>query len=276
MGRYRSWWWLLLLALLPLGCRPSGPVTNRPKLAVTNTYLESAARDLLGDGVTIIRLAEPGMCPGHFDLRPSQVTDLQSCRMLLRFEFQKSLDEKISPSGTNRLAVVAVAIPGGLCRPESYAAACGQVAEAFVASGWLSATEAQRRLRQIAERLERRSAWAKEQIAQAGLAGQPVLASAHQKDFCAWLGLKVVAEFRPADAARVSELDAAIVAGQSAAVKLIVANLPEGRRTADALAERLGVRVVVFGNFPELNNGRVSFDQLLEGNVTALLRGHGS
>ena len=57
-------------------------------------------------------------------------------------------------------------------------------------------------------------------------------------------------------------------------MKLIIANLPEGRRTADALAERLGACVVVFGNFPELNNARVSFDELLQGNVAALLRAH--
>ncbi len=276
MQRYRSWWCLLLLALLPLGCRPSGPATSGPKLGVANTYLESAARDLLGDDVTIIRLAEPGMCPGHFDLRPSQVTDLQSCRMLLRFEFQGSLDEKISPSGANRPTIVSVSVPGGLCLTESHATACRQVADGLVAGGWLSPPEAKRRLQQITGRLEKRAAWAKQQIAQAGSAGQPVLASAHQKDFCAWLGLKVAAEFRPADAARVSELDAAIVAGQSASVKLIIANLPEGRRTADALAERLGARVVVFGNFPELSNGRVSFDELVEGNVMALLRAHRS
>lgn len=274
MGTYRSSWCLLLLALVPLGCRPSTPAANGPKLAVANTYLESAVRDLLGDGVTIVRLAEPGMCPGHFDLRPSQVTDLQSCRMLLRFEFQMSLDEKINSDGTNRPAVVVVSVPGGLCRPESYEAACRQMANAFVTDGWLSRSKADGCLQQISKRLQQRSIWAKKQVAQAGLTNAPVLASAHQKDFCGWLGLKVVAEFRPADAAQVSELDQAIVAGQSASVKLIIANLPEGRRTADALAERLGACVVVFGNFPELNNARVSFDELLQGNVAALLRAH--
>jgi hypothetical protein len=48
--------------------------------------------------------------------------------------------------------------------------------------------------------------------------------------------------------------------------------LPEGHRTADALAERLKARVVVFGNFPALERGRVSFDDLLIGNVEALVK----
>jgi hypothetical protein len=99
----------------------------------------------------------------------------------------------------------------------------------------------------------------------------PVITSVHQKDFCEWLGLNVVATFRAADTASVAEIDSAISAGKLAGIKLVIANLPEGRRTADALAERLNAHVVVFGNFPALARGRVSFDDLLMGNVTALL-----
>ena len=41
--------------------------------------------------------------------------------------------------------------------------------------------------------------------------------------------------------------------------------------TADALAERLHAQVIVFGNFPALHNGRISFDDLLAANVNALV-----
>lgn len=100
-----------------------------------------------------------------------------------------------------------------------------------------------------------------------------VIASGHQRDFCAGLGSKVVAAFRPADSAwGVREIEAAIAAGQHAQVRLIIANRPEGRRTADALAERLGARVVVFENFPALRQGRVAFDEMTSANVAALLK----
>jgi ABC-type Zn uptake system ZnuABC Zn-binding protein ZnuA len=127
------------------------------------------------------------------------------------------------------------------------------------------------RLQSITARLDSLTRQSTNRVAQAGLAGQPVIASVHQSDFCAWLGLKVVASFRAADTSSVAEIDEAIRAGKFAEVKLIVANLPEGRRTADALAERLKARVAVFGNFPALEHGRVSFDDLLAGNVEALV-----
>jgi hypothetical protein len=113
---------------------------------------------------------------------------------------------------------------------------------------------------------------ASNRIAQASLTGSPVIASAHQRDFCEWLGLKVVAAFRAADTASIGEIEEAIDAGKLAQIKLVIANLPEGRRTADAPAERLKARVVVFENFPALRNGRVSFDEMLAANIEALRR----
>ena len=99
-----------------------------------------------------------------------------------------------------------------------------------------------------------------------------VIASRRQRDFCEWLGLEVVATFSAADTASIGEIEQAIAAGELASVKLVIANLPEGRRTADALAERLDAGVVVFENFPLVRNRRVSFDAMLSANVEALLR----
>ena len=266
---------LLLLALAVVGCHRSEAPAGGPKIATTTSYLEAAARDLLGDNLSVVRLAEPGTCPGHFDIRPSQVAELRQCRALLRFDFQKSLDAKLAGAETNQPRVAQVLLPGGMCRPESYLSACRQIADHLVALDLLARTNADARLQSITSRLDALSRDATNGVARTGLAGKPVIASGHQRDFCEWLGLKVVAAFRAADTASVSEIEEAIDAGSLAQIKLVIANLPEGRRTADALAERLKARVVVFENFPALHNGRVSFDEMLSANVEALLRAAG-
>jgi ABC-type Zn uptake system ZnuABC Zn-binding protein ZnuA len=263
---------VVVLVLMPVGCQRKSNEANARKLAITNTYLESAARDLLGSEVQVLRLAEPGTCPGHFDMRPSQMSEMRSCRALLRFDFQRSLDGKVSPAATNHFQVVEVTLRNGLCVPESYLAACRQLADAFVALGWRLRPEADTKLKGVSERIAAMADWAREEIQKAGLANRPVLASGRQKDFCEWLGLKVVASFQSADISSVSEIERAIETGQLAGVKIIVANLPEGRRTADALAERLGANVVVFDNFPMVKEGRLSFDEMLTGNVKALIK----
>jgi hypothetical protein len=99
-----------------------------------------------------------------------------------------------------------------------------------------------------------------------------VVCSAHQEAFCRWLGLAIPATFTGADSASIGEIQEAIRQGENAKVELVIANLPEGRRLADALGSRLGVGVIVFGNFPVVTDGRLSFDDLLTANVTQLVK----
>lgn len=272
MSHSRSFAAAVALALMVLaGCRQTSPSVG-PRIATTTSYLEAAAHDLLGDNFTVLRLAEPGTCPGHFDMRPSQMTDLRQCRALLRFDFQKSLDAKLAGSDTNGPRIAQVALNAGMCRPDSYLSACRQISEQLVTLGLLPRTNSEVRLQSIAVRLDTLSREATNRVTQARLAGLPVVASTHQRDFCEWLGLKVVGTFRAADTASIAEIEEAIDAGKLGQVKLIIANLPEGRRTADALADRLKARVVVFENFPALRQGRVSFDAILQANLGALLQ----
>jgi len=113
--------------------------------------------------------------------------------------------------------------------------------------------------------------WTKEKIDQAALRDKPVLASGHQAAFCRWLGLDVVEMFDSADTVRPSTINAAIDAGEKAKVKLIVANRPEGRQLADALADHLKAVVVVFANFPD-GQTPADFDRMVRRNVDSLVK----
>ena len=262
---------LMLLGGLALcGCRKEQ--TQPPAdVAASNSFLECVTQDLLGGQRPILRLAEPGMCPGHFDIRPSQVDQLRKAKVLLRFDFQKSLDERLTGPAGGGPRVVEVRVGGGLCEPASYLTACRQVADAFVDAGLMPRQLADHKLGWITQRLSRQEENIRQSLAQAGLQDRPVITSAHQEAFCRWLGLKVVATFNGSDTAGVGQLDRAVRDGEQAGVKVVIANLPEGRQVADALAQRLGARVAVFGNFPTLNAGKGSFDDLLAANVATLV-----
>jgi zinc transport system substrate-binding protein len=263
----------LVLALLPAACRRSAD-SSPLAVAASNSLLACAARDLLGQSTPVLALAEPGMCPGHFDMRPSQIDALRRCRLLLRMDFQESLDAKLSAAIDRGLLVAQIRIAGGLCEPESYLTACQQTADALVAAGLLDRTAAEDRLGEIAARIGRLASRCRQRAA--AWKDKPVLASAHQEAFCRWLGLNVVATFGAADTAGARQINQAIRLSSEAGVGLVVANLPEGRRVADALAERLGAKVVVFDNFPALNSGQSSFDDLLEANIHALAEATGA
>ncbi len=263
----------LVALVLLAGC---GRSTSRDgggvRLGAANSYLECAARDLLPTPVSFVRLAEPGMCPGHFDLRPSQVVELRDCRALLRFDFQNSLDGKFAGDASGAPRIIEVSLRGGMCQTVSYMVACERLSQAFVTQGLIEPGAAEARLKSIRERVTSMAGRLRQTVQAAGLSGLPVVASVHQKAFCEDLGLRVVASFRGSDAARMSEVDETIATAERAGVKWVVANLPEGRRLADAFADRLKARVVVFGNFPDPGASPPAFDALLESNVNALIR----
>jgi zinc transport system substrate-binding protein len=252
-------------------CAPSSDQTTVDQsIAVSSPYLEAAIRDVLRRDMPIVRMAGPSMCPGHFDMRPSQISQLARCRLLVRFDFQQALDAKLADRAGRSPQSLGVALPGGMCEPDSYLAACRQIADYLPTTGEMDQTEADRRMAEIADRMTALTSDVRQAIDAAGLRNAPVLTSGHQSGFCRWLGLRCVAAYSAADTAGVSELDEAIQAGNVDGVQIIVANQPEGRRLADALADRFDARVVVFANFPEADEA-MAFDNLVRRNLAALL-----
>ncbi len=264
----------MVLTLTLPGCNTDSPAAASdpaPAIAVTNTYLASAAREVAGPDLAIISLAPPGTCPGHFDIRPSQVDRLRRCRLLLRFDFQGSLDEKLQGHTEGGLSIHEIKPPGSLCEPQSYLAACRQVAEALTAANLPTVQDFAPRLHRIEQRIDAAAARMHARIRDAGLAGRAVLCSEHQAGFCRWLGLKVVGTFRGGDTALLGELDEAISAARSTGVTLVIGNQPEGRLAADALAERFAATVVILDNFPAQPKDEGTYDDMLRDNVDRLV-----
>jgi zinc transport system substrate-binding protein len=259
-----------VVALIVSGCsgQPDDP---RPVVATTTSYIECAVRDLAGDELRAVRLLPPGCCPGHFDVSPSMLDKLERATLLLRFGFQDSLDAKLGRYREKGLRVVAVASPPGLCLPSTYAAVCREVCEALCAAQPGSAARYRDRLARIVARMATLRDAMRADVDRRGLAGARVLASGHQAAFARDLGLDVVATFTGREAAAFKELDRCIRAGKDARIRLVIANLQEGVQLADPVATRLGARLVVFSNFPSMENGETTFDALVSHNLAALL-----
>ena len=166
-------------ALIVAGCMPAAePSAHTVKpLAIASPYLEAAVVDLLGTDVPLVSLAGPGSCPGHFDIRPSQIRELADCRLLIRFDFQAGLDRKLAERQNGDPQVVAVSEPGGLCVPDTYLAVCRRLADRFAADGTMSRTDADAKLTEIARRAAALRKEVLGKIDAAGLRGAPCCAA---------------------------------------------------------------------------------------------------
>jgi len=250
------------------GCG-QGPADTAPRIAVSTSYLEAVVHDLLGPQMEVVRLAGPGTCPGHFDITPGHVARLKRCRLLLRFDFQRSFDAKLQGAIDEGLRIAEVPEVGNLCEPATYLAACRVVADALIAAGFLSRPVADARLTEIDSRLAALSEVLRTAIRDGGLAALPVVASHHQGRFCTWLGLTVVAEFPASDDP--GALARVVAAGRARGVRLVIGNVPQGGIVADRLAEALDATVVLLENFPPAGAEQGGFDATVRGNVQRLL-----
>ena len=258
--------------LLGAGCGNKPSEDSAAEIAVTNSYLGCAVLDLCGDDTEVLCLAPPGMCPGHFDISPSQVKQLCDCRMLLLFDFQKSVAETLSRVKEKGLKTAIVGEPGGLCVPETYLAVCRKVSDILLSEYPERKARYQQRLEVIGNDLKQLRQELFEKMRQAGISSAKVLASNHQADFANWLGLETIATFVGSDIETVTGIDHCIRKAEGQEIRFVVANKQEGTALAKALAERLGAKAVVFSNFPELRGEASGFHALLRANVDALLR----
>jgi len=257
---------------LPLGgCRDTGVREQAYDVAVTNSYLGCVVRDLCGADVDILCLAPPGMCPGHFDISPVQVRYLQDCRMLLLFDFQQKVEHTLARLKENGLRTCRIHTPPALCVPETYLIACAQAAEALAELYPERTAQFAQRLDAIETRLGALAQELKTQVREAQAAPAMVLTSNHQAAFSAWLGLETIATFVGSDIETVSNIDRCLQAAAGRDVRFVIANQQEGTALAEALAERLQARAVVFSNFPRPADGVAGFDRLLRDNVGLLI-----
>lgn len=268
VGRVALFGVALAAALPGGGCRRETPDNGLPTVIASNTYLQAVVEDVAPRRFNLVCLAPPGTCPGHFDLQPRQLDAFREARVMLRFAFQAGLEERVSGVARDALEIGQVQTRGSLNEPESYATACRQVAEVLVAAELVDEADVNRRLAEIEARLDALGTWCREQLATVDAASAIVVTSQHQASFCEWLGLRVAGTFTTSDTMQVREIDTAVRDGAGAT--LIIANRPEGRRLADAIADRLGAGVIVFDNFPSGDGDGPAFDAMVRENVRRL------
>jgi zinc transport system substrate-binding protein len=262
---------IVLVVLAVGGCRESSAPSDGADIAVTNSYLECAVRDLCGDEVKVMCLAPPGMCPGHFDISPAQVRQLRGCRVLLLFDFQQKVEANLVRLKDKGLKTHLVQGPAGLCVPQAYLAVCREVAQVLSGAYPDRAPQFAERLAAVEARLAGLSDELRASVRESDVASAEILVSDHQAEFAEWLGLEPVATFVGSDIETVSNLDHCLQEAAGRNIRFVVANQQEGTSLAEALAARLGARAVVFSNFPPAVGNGAGFDELLRANVRSLL-----
>ena len=257
------------------GCANKNNPANQSEIAVTNSYLQCAVKDIYGDEKEVFCLAPPGMCPGHFDISPSQVNTLMHCKILLLFDFQNKVEDSLEGLKSKGLKTFLVTSEPGMCIPNVYLDTCREICSILSEEFPDKKSVFEQRLNLVSKRMDELNVNLKTKINNSGLASVKVISSGHQSEFANWLGLETIAEFSGSDSETANNINNCLNKAKENDIKFIIANKQEGTYLAESLADRLKVKVVVFSNFPESVNGVTGFDELLNQNVNAIIEAAG-
>ena len=261
-----AWAVLALLALWTFGAGAAcaaqdagavgkAAVAPRERLQVLagTTLIEDLVRAVGGERVSVRTVIPGGACPGHHDVRASDVTAFATADVILLHDWQRGqahiralLDT--APGAADRVRVPDV--PGNWMLPGVQARAAMAVAGLLAAADTEGAAAYSRRARERADRAVGVGAEVRGTVAAAGIAGTPAIGDAMQRAMLEWLGLRVVGDYGRFEETGAEALARTVAAGKAARAVLVADNLQSTGGAGRALAEDMGARLVVLTNFP--------------------------
>lgn len=240
------------------------------KVVAGTSLVEDIVLDLTSRRVTMVTITPGSSCPGHTDLKATDMAFAASADVALVHQYQTNMPQiqSMLAAANATLRVETLAVRGAWTIPsvqEEATRRIGQILSA-VRPHWAADIE-----RRTAARLERIAA-AKAQAVKrlAPLAGKAVLASAMQADFVRWAGLSVVKEYGRAEDITPRDLVGLMEAARGKRIVGVVDNLQSGADAGRPVADELRVPHVVLSNFPGSVPGAEDYFGLLEHNVRLL------
>jgi zinc transport system substrate-binding protein len=263
---------LLALVVLPLGC--TSEAKSNLKVVSTTSLISSIVEEVGGDKVQVANIIPPAQCPGHFDVKPSDIKVLSDATLFLMHGWQGEMfsADLIKSANNPELKVVSLNIPGNWMTPTVQAQAVGNITSALAEIDPQNASYYQNNAKSQQASITAKGNELKAKLEAGNLSQVNVICDDQITDLVQWAGFNVVASYpRPEDisAKKMQEL---IDQGKQAGVALVIGNLQSG--TSDAgvtMASGIGAVQVTLSNFPGGFDNTETWEKAIEKDVDLLL-----
>jgi zinc transport system substrate-binding protein len=263
----------MLLVLLSAGCQNielKGQTQARKSIVTSDTILSGMSEALLPpEQFEATAILPPGQCPGHYDIKLSDIAKVKRANLVLSFigmpfmqraEIDAGRQLSIDTKGHNWMA------------PDSYITGlnllAARLSDLFPEYKRQIVARRDRAILEVAEKHKSLS----EKIQRTGVARKPVIASAMLKEPLEWMGFQIVGEYGRPESISAKEIADLIRVGREKEIVMIVDNLQSGPEAGKGVAEALGTPHVILSNFPS----EKGYAATLADNVNAVLKALGA
>ena len=240
-----------------------------------STLIADIAQDIAVDKLQVTNLIPPGMCPGHYDVKPGDVETLANSKAFIIHNWQQdkaNITSLIEAADNPNLIIKVIDIPDAPMLPEVQAEAVGKIAQALSdidpENSAYYREKAEKRKKTVLAEVEKVASM----LQQAEVKGVKVICSGMQAEFVKWADFDVVATYgRPEE---LSPMDIAqlVTQAKQAGVSLVIDNLQSGGTAAsETMAQDIGATQVTISNFPGGFEETATWEKAMNKNVDFLL-----
>jgi len=240
----------------------------KPLVVTTTSILADFASQIGGDLVEIYTIAPAGICPAHYDVKPSDIRAVSRAALVLYHGFEAWLEDLIQASGNTDVKRVQVEGPWNV--PPRVGAYLDQIEAALAEIDPAHAEQFKANAQNYKAEIE---ALADELLTEAKeleLDQAKAIVMQWQQGFVAWLGVQVVATYPPPETLSLKQVQELIYTGRKEGVALVVDNLQSGTSFGARLAYEIGAVHVVLTNFPGAIPGALDYLGMLRYNADQL------
>ena len=220
-------------------------------------------------------LIPPGVCPGHYDVKPSDIEALANSKALFIHDYQEyfqNITGAIEAAENPDLIITVLNVTGNWMVPQVQAEAVDKIAQALGEIDPENAAYYQGRAAERVQAILAKGEEVRSELLGAGVVGVKVICADMQAGFVSWAGFNITATYgRPEDLTP-AEMKDLIDTAKEAGVALVIDNLQSGAATVGAAMEQdIEAIPVTISNFPGGLENTETWEKAIDKNVDLLL-----
>jgi zinc transport system substrate-binding protein len=266
---------LLTLAILLPGCS-GGEASGKLKVVTTTSLISSIVERVGGDKVEVADIIPPAQCPGHFDVKPSDMQMLADGRLFLMHGWQgEQFTQQLIQSANNPdLESISLNIAGNWMTPAVQAQAVGNISSILSEMDPQNASYYQSNANSELSAINAKANELETELAAGNLSQINVISDVQITDFVQWAGFNVIASYNYDDITTKPKIRQDLIdQGKQAGVALIVGNLQSGSEdAASTIAAEIGAVPVTISNFPGGFANTETWEKAIENDVNLMLQ----
>ena len=218
-------------------------------IVCTTTHLSAIVIVLGGDNVTVTTLIPYGMCPGHYELTPGQVSDLYQADIILAHGYEYFLKKINQKTG---IKINQIDISENALLPAVHLKTAEKTAEILIHYK----PGMQKTIRQNLKIYSKKIITAETEIKALFpcFENVSILCADMNRTFLEWLGFHIVGSFPRDEDLSLGSMSAVIMKTKRNKTQMVVDNLQSSGAVGTTLASELQIPYIIISNFPQNNN----------------------